>query len=297
MERRHRSRDREHHGTATVSRDCCRRQSATAPRVNEDYQAYKEDRLISKSERVPKNLPQETEAAQLSGNNDYVQRWLVQTDEEANQKMSDSRVARQKAPSQYPFPAALFGMVSADVSRCSSDLVEPGKHIEIGLKCPTGEGALTVARSRKKRKHHTSSDSSLLEAPVGVPPQPLRGSDFKIENPAPEPCSGHHRKKRKREASVSGTSISSASSKQKKETFERRPRHKTREDRYEPKKKAKKGPKEDEERRLKKKKEKKGDRKKAAKKAGEDLMRNFSSKRISQERLTVGLFPHRGALR
>jgi hypothetical protein len=160
MERRHRSRDREHHGTATVSRDCCRRQSATAPRVNEDYQAYKEDRLISKSERVPKNLPQETEAAQLSGNNDYVQRWLVQTDEEANQKMSDSRVARQKAPSQYPFPAALFGVVSADVSRCSSDLVEPGKHIEIGLKYPTGEGALTVARSRKKSSRGSAATAT-----------------------------------------------------------------------------------------------------------------------------------------
>jgi hypothetical protein len=176
-----------------------------------------------------------------------------------------------------------------------SDLVEPRTHTEIGLQYPTVEAALTVTRPRKKRKHHTSSDSSLLEAPVGVQ-QPLRGSGFKIENPAPEPCSGHHRKKRKREASVSGTSISSASSKPKQETFERRPRHKTREDRYEPKK-AKKGAKDDEERRFKKKKEKKGDRKKAAKKAGEDLMRNFSSKRISQERLTVGLFPHCGDLR
>lgn len=296
MERRHRSGDREHHGTANVSRDHCRRQSAATPRVNEDYQAYKEDRQISKSERVPGKIPQETETAQLSGNNDYVRRWLMQTDEEANQKISDSCVARQKAPSQYPFPAALIGMVSADVSRCSSDLVEPRAHIEIGLQYPTVEGALPVVPSRKKRKHHASSDSSLLEAPVGVLPQPLRGSDIKTENPTREPCSNHHRKKRKREASVFGTSISSASPNPKQEIFERRPRHKTREDRYEPKKKAKKGSK-DEERRLKKKKEKKGDRKKAAKKAGEDLMRNFSSKRISQERLTVGLFPHRGALR
>jgi hypothetical protein len=188
-------------------------------------------------------------------------------------------------------------MVSADVSRCSSDLVEPRAHIQTGLQYPTVERALTAVPSQKKRKHHASSESSLLEAPVGVPPQPLRGSDIKTANSAQELCSNHHRKKRKREASVSRTPISSASSNPKQEIFERRPRHKTREDRYEPNKKAKKGSKDDEERRLKKKKEKKGDRKKAAKKAGEDLMRNFSSKRISQERLTVGLFPHRGALR
>ncbi len=297
MERRRRSGDREHHGTASISRDHCRRQPAATSRVNEDYQAFKEDRLISKSERVPAKIPQETEAAQLSGNNDYVRRWLTQTDEEANQKISDSCVARQKAPSQYSFPAALIGMVPADVSRCSSDLVEPRAHIEIGLQYPTVEGALTAAPSRKKRKHHESSDSSLLEAPVGGPPQPLRGSDIKIENPAREPCSNHHRKKRKREESVSETSKSSASPNTKQEIFEIRPRHKTREDRYGPKKKAQVGSKDEEERRLKKKKEKKGDRKKAAKKAGENLMQKFSSKKISQERLTVGLFPHRGALR
>jgi hypothetical protein len=294
MERRHRSGDGEQHETAKVSRDRCRRQPAATPRVNENYRAYKEDQLISKSERVPRKL-QETGAAQLSGNNDYVRRWLVQTDEEANQKISDYCVAHQKALSQYFFLATLIGMVSADVSR-SSDLVGPRAQIEIGLQCPTVEGAHTAIPSRKKRKHHTSSDSSLLEAPVRGPPQPVRGSDFKTENLAREPYPDHHRKKRKREASVSGTSISSASSKPKQEIFERRPRHKTREDRYESKKKAKKGSKDEEERRLRKKKVKKGDRKKAAKKAGEDLMRNFSSKRIGQERLTVGLFPHRGAL-
>lgn len=194
-------------------------------------------------------------------------------------------------------PAALIGMVSSDISRCSPDLVEPRTRIEIGLQYPTVEGALAAAPSRKKRKHHTSSDSSLLEAPVGVRPQPLRESEFMTENPARKPYSDHHRMKRKREASVSGTSISSASSKPKQEIFERRPRRKTREDRYKPKKKAQKGSKDDEESRPRKKKEKKGDRTKAAKKAGEDLIRNFSSKRISQERLTVGLFPHRGALR
>jgi hypothetical protein len=52
---------------------------------------------------------------------------------------------------------------------------------------------------------------------------------------------------------------------------------------------VKKRSKDGEERIPRKKREKKGDRKKAAKKAGEDLMINFSSKSIGQERLTVGV--------
>ncbi|KAH8602601.1 hypothetical protein B0O99DRAFT_499007, partial [Bisporella sp. PMI_857] len=69
------------------------------------------------------------------------------------------------------------------------------------------------------------------------------------------------------------------------EAFEKRPRHKTREDLYEPKKK-------DSgiyptEKLIKKKPEKKGDRRKVAQKSGEDLMNNFSSKSIAQDRLTM----------
>ncbi|KUJ24030.1 uncharacterized protein LY89DRAFT_553327, partial [Mollisia scopiformis] len=68
--------------------------------------------------------------------------------------------------------------------------------------------------------------------------------------------------------------------------FERRARHKTREDKYEPRKVDKKVKKDGTERKPRKKIEK-SDRKKAARKSGEDLMNNFSSKSIGQDRLTI----------
>jgi hypothetical protein len=69
---------------------------------------------MSKPDRIRGRLPQKTLADQLSGDNDYVRRWLVQTDEEANQKRSDSHVAQQNNPSQYPFWAPLIGTATAD---------------------------------------------------------------------------------------------------------------------------------------------------------------------------------------
>ena len=70
-------------------------------------------------------------------------------------------------------------------------------------------------------------------------------------------------------------------------TFERRPRHKTREDKYEPKKKEKKRNEASVDKSSSRKREKKNGRKKAAKKPGDELIQNFSSNNISQDRLTV----------
>ncbi len=82
------------------------------------------------------------------------------------------------------------------------------------------------------------------------------------------------------------TSRSTVSPRPRVETFEKRTRYKTREDRYDPQKDkhVKRG---DEDKRRKKKKQAENQRKKASKKAGEDLMWKFSSKSVSQERLTV----------
>lgn len=96
------------------------------------------------------------------------------------------------------------------------------------------------------------------------------------------------RKKQRLASSDSGVSSHLASPAPPKETFEKRPRHKTREDKYEPKKKEK-----EEKNRVsegkssRKKREKSGDRRKAAKKAGDELIQNFSSKNIAQDRLTI----------
>lgn len=74
------------------------------------------------------------------------------------------------------------------------------------------------------------------------------------------------------------------------EIFEKRARHKTREDRYESKKQEKLKTK-DGEKITRTKRVKRGDAARAARKAGADLISNFTSKNIGQERLTV-----RGAL-
>jgi hypothetical protein len=140
-------------------------------------------------------------------------------------------------------------------------------------------------RRKPKRRHNSSSDSSLLEAPVRPKSRSLLVKEVNNKSPeTPQQGQKHHKKRKAEPAELDISSLSSLPSTPK-ETFDKRPRHKTKEDRYEPKKKHAKSEKTAEKKRSKL--EKKGDRKNAAKKAGEDLIRNFTSKNIGQERLTV----------
>jgi hypothetical protein len=145
---------------------------------------------------------------------------------------------------------------------------------------------------RKRRRDSSSSDSSSSDSSLLEPAvkskldQVIRGQVKPDISEEQEKPSSHLQKKRKTEPSDEGTSVQFSNPL---ETFEKRLRHKTRDDRYEPKEKKKKSEKPSEGKRSRTKREKKGDRKKAAKKAGEDLMRNFSSNRIAQERLTVSI--------
>lgn len=141
-------------------------------------------------------------------------------------------------------------------------------------------------RSRAKRRHNSSSDSSLLE-PAVTPKRPswiLEERNGKSQVSREETSFPPSQKKRKVATSTVESSMSPIIPQ---ETFEKRARHKTREDLYDPKRKRKRGNKNDEEKKLVTKRTKKGDGKKAAKKAGEDLMNNFTSKSIGQDRLTV----------
>jgi hypothetical protein len=161
--------------------------------------------------------------------------------------------------------------------------------VGIGLRAP--KEISTDLPARRKRKNDTSSDSSLLEVPLIPRQRPHREADLKIGPPAGEQEFNPPRKSRKTVATISRTSTPSscASSAQKQNIFEKRPRHKPREDRYEPKKKVEKRSKDGEEKGPRKKKEQKGNRKRAAKKSGEDLVRNFSSRSIGQERITASV--------
>jgi hypothetical protein len=97
-------------------------------------------------------------------------------------------------------------------------------------------------------------------------------------------------KKRKHSDPFSSSDNSSSGSEdpRRKETFEKRKRHKTKADRYEAKNKTKDIAEEEKIIKKKPKKVKRGDAAKASRRAGEDLIRSFTSKNIAQARLTVG---------
>jgi hypothetical protein len=169
-----------------------------------------------------------------------------------------------------------------------SDHIEPKALVELGLNSPILEGGPGEQLPQRKRKRHTSSDSSLLEVLVKPNPPPVRGSALETKHLTQRKMSDRRPKKPRMEASVSEATTSTVVSNTKHETFEKRARYKTREDRYEPKK-AKKQPIDGAKKKPRRIKEKRGERKKAAEKAGDDLMRNFTSKSIGNERLTVSL--------
>jgi hypothetical protein len=127
--------------------------------------------------------------------------------------------------------------------------------------------------STKRRRRNSSSDSSLLE---NVVTSKLYGKQGNLLLHLPV--------KRKAEESDTETSVLSN---HRRETFEKRPRHKTREDLYEPKNRKKNCQPSGREKRERTNREKKRDRKRASRRAGHDLMQNFSSDNIAQDRLTV----------
>ena len=139
----------------------------------------------------------------------------------------------------------------------------------------------------KRERHHISSDSSLLEPTKKFKTQKskddlIMGGEAlsKVEEPH------HPSKRRKIQHQDSHLPNNQPSpSPQRKATYEKRARHKTREDRYDPKvKKSQKISKES------KRKEKlKSKAKRQVKKSGEEIMRQFASKSVAQDRLTVSL--------
>lgn len=139
------------------------------------------------------------------------------------------------------------------------------------------------AQPEPKKKHNTSSDSSLLEAQFfntqGQAEDSGRTKRPREQSPRP------HKRRRATSTAPSSTK-GSAHGKHPKETFEKRARHKTREDRYEPKTKEHKADKTEERKRTTTKRTKKKSSRKR-KKDGEELMRDFTSKSIGHDRLTV----------
>ncbi|KAH7364349.1 hypothetical protein BKA65DRAFT_135273 [Rhexocercosporidium sp. MPI-PUGE-AT-0058] len=210
-------------------------------------------------------LPKGNHEMALSGDKDYVRRWLAQTESDSNhseafvtRETSSNKEQNEIAHSEYPARRTALNTA-----------IEPGP-------------------SQRKRKHDSSSDSSLLGEPVrpslhqSKRDDPRPAVSRRSENQSTPP-----QKKQRVTSSNSRFTSHPPTPSPPKETFEKRARHKTREDRYEPKKKEKKQRKTSDEKTSRKKRERKGDRKKAARTAGETLMQNFSSKSIAQDRLTI----------
>jgi hypothetical protein len=72
---------------------------------------------MPKAVGIQGRLPLGPSAGQLSGDTDYIRKWLEQTDDGANQKRSDSRAAQQKTPSELLTP--LIGAGAANTQFCS----------------------------------------------------------------------------------------------------------------------------------------------------------------------------------
>ncbi|KAH6666585.1 hypothetical protein B0J14DRAFT_677846 [Halenospora varia] len=198
----------------------------------------------------------------LGGDNDYVRRWLAETREEAGDDELDTGEQTGNPRKENT------------LTRRHPQLLHDAREDSKRQHRP----------SKQKRRHASSSDSSILEEPAKVSLR-LREKDnergLEASKYAPRPS------KRQRTVSNASAEDHVEDRHDPKEVFEKRARHKTREDRYEPKEASKKEGKHIEIKRSISKREKKSDRRKAAKKAGEDLMNNFISKNIGQERLTI----------
>jgi hypothetical protein len=141
----------------------------------------------------------------------------------------------------------------------------------------------------RKRMLESSSDCSFLERGLSSDPRPetldthsvIRGT--KIQE---RPKSRHQRLEVERSVSLeeSGDSLSITP---RVELFEKRKRHKTRGDRYEPRQELVDPKPQVNRERKREKKRKTKSRGKGLRNAGEDLMRQFSSKSVGRDRLTV----------
>ncbi|EDO00024.1 predicted protein [Sclerotinia sclerotiorum 1980 UF-70] len=149
-----------------------------------------------------------------------------------------------------------------------------------------GKSRLTTESKPKPDQETVSFDSSLLEAPR-VPVAKERARDIRELSATYDGKKTTQSHKHQKKPASTMTSISSQYSvvQPRQETFEKRARHKTKEDRYDTKMKSNKA--EMVNKPMKTRREKRGDRKKAARKASHDLMDNFASNKIGLDRLSV----------
>ncbi|RDW67841.1 hypothetical protein BP6252_09237 [Coleophoma cylindrospora] len=221
----------------------------------------------------------------LSADDGFIENWLARAERETNREYS-----RQPLSSNPYVVAQADHMPRIEKLEDGSPIRgRSGKNLDGGVLVDANIGR----QPGRKRKY--STDSSLLDAIVipaslraGAEQQPRQHWEHKSGLGSP-----NKRRHIETAESLSPSSVSSKSAssglkkaKQTHELFERRPRHKTRENLYEVKDKKQKSN-QPLMARKKSKSQKKNDRKKATRKANEELMQTFTSKSIDQERLSL----------
>ena len=153
---------------------------------------------------------------------------------------------------------------------------------------PKKEHASAQGKHRK-RMLDSSSDCSFLECALALDPRPETVHKHNmVEGIEMREKSKTRRQRRKLERSVGlEGSVVSLSINQRVESFEKRKRHKTCEDRYEPKMALVDSKSQVNREKQGQKKRKPKSRLKVPRAAGEDLMHQFSSKSVGLDRLTV----------
>ena len=140
---------------------------------------------------------------------------------------------------------------------------------------------------RRQRNHGPSSDSSLLGSPPKKRTRMMDCQEPSPRKPLREPFERRNQTQRQESPEKESQLSSELPLSPAGEVFHKRPRHKTREDRYEPKVMGTSHQKNDETKQKRSKKTSKGREKKIRKKSGGELMNDFTSDKISNERLTV----------
>ncbi|KAB8299082.1 hypothetical protein EYC80_001203 [Monilinia laxa] len=216
------------------------------------------ERFVDK--RQPLGIRDQNE---LSGDDNYVRNWLAQT--------------------QTEDAVGPFGQSSPRIGHPE----ELGRHSHYThTTYRPVENRNTVTSKAKPDHGRTFSDSSLIK--VSTAPVVKERTKIPERSHATEygeDIKRSHKHRKNAPSTTTSGSYQSSVVQPKQEPFEKRARHKTREDRYDTQKRISRV--EITKKPIKRRREKRGDRKKAARRASEELMNNFASSKIGQDRLTA----------
>ena len=222
----------------------------------------------------------------LNSGKAYVYQWLARNEAERSKPTTLQNDLRQSLWDEYSHRhkdnrlKGLFGKENVDDHR---------NYIGSTEQHAVAQATLALTENRKRRRKD-GSDSSLLKSPVKSTSHSRR---IQVRNRtsklSPRGGGRLHRQLTSSEDRFPG--FSEPHTKTRKETFEKRARRKTREDRYEvkdsTKRRDKKKNKDDQEAGDKKEKQMRKVRKKPSRNNSASLMQNFISEKLSKDRLTV----------